>query len=54
MINNNMKFGEVINYYRFILKLKQNELADILQIKRRQEIGEIEKLDVYLNYQIII
>lgn len=45
MINDNMKFGEVINYYRFILRLNQNELADILQIKRRQEIGEIEKLD---------
>lgn len=45
MIDDKMKFGNIINYYRVVLGLKQNELADILQIKRRQEIGEIEKLD---------
>lgn len=45
MTNKENKFGDVIKYYRFILGLKQNELANILHIENRQEIGKIEKLD---------
>lgn len=42
MANN---FGALIQCYRRILGLKQDELADVLSIRRRQEIGQIENID---------
>ena len=38
-------FGTLISSYRRVLGLKQIELANVLNIRRRQEIGQIENID---------